>query len=647
MLKFFRIPFALSGTRTPVPDAADPSGFVSYIEGYGPDYQRVKTDPLSKNIERDKMNEIFFDATTAIGEIQQQGIADFITTALNGGSPFSYALNALVRYSDGNLYKSIAASNTALPTDATKWTRVGYITAVATSEYPVFADALAAAANKTLIVNTTVTIAASVAIPSTVAVVVRKDGFFAVNAAQTLTINGSFTAGQYTVFGGAGSIVFGNLSRSPSPRIWFGTSGAPYDVQRTLLQTDGDTTGPVHAYEDNNILNMTHTIGASFNAYAGFDCQTQVTGAGAYDHHVSFQARPTYSGSGSIWVRWDGFNWLITHSGAGTVALARGVHLENPLGAGPITALYGVHVENLTRGGTNYGLFSQTPLNVLGVGAGVAATWLLRGNNQAGGFGLGIVSDTNSDGRVRNAANRPLYFGTNNVDTAVITADGRFKINTLTDLVGSGNIVDIVGTNGVVSKISSGLNPCHLNWSAAAAGDNVFHAFYTEASITQRGSIDYNRAGGLVRYNTTSDKTLKTRIGPAPMAKSLEILDGIVLEEYFWNDDPTEKPQIGPFAQDLQTVFRGAVTEGGWYDEEIGARTEQRLVSEATDDRPAEYETVEVEPARTERRYRPWAVDRTAPVWHLVAGYKALRAENAELKAQLADVITRLSSAGI
>lgn len=123
MNKFFRVPFALSGTRTPVPDAADPSGFVSYIEGYGADYQRPKTDPLSKNIERDKMNEIFFDITTAVSELQAQGVPDFITTALNGGSPFSYAKNALVRWTDGEIYVSLVAANTALPTDATKWVK--------------------------------------------------------------------------------------------------------------------------------------------------------------------------------------------------------------------------------------------------------------------------------------------------------------------------------------------------------------------------------------------------------------------------------------------------------------------------------------------------------------------------------------------
>ncbi len=121
MDKFFRVPFALSGDQAAVPDAAAVDGSVSYMEGYGLDYELPKTDPDSKNIERQKMNNIFFSATKAIGELQGQGIPDFITTALNGGSPFPYAINALARYTDGVVYRSLVAANTALPTDATKW----------------------------------------------------------------------------------------------------------------------------------------------------------------------------------------------------------------------------------------------------------------------------------------------------------------------------------------------------------------------------------------------------------------------------------------------------------------------------------------------------------------------------------------------
>lgn len=139
MLKFFRLPFATTGDKTAVPDAVDSNGNVSYSQGYGFDYQRQKTDPAAKNIERDKMNQIFFDITTALAEIQSQGAPDFITPALNGGVAYSYAIGAIVRYS-GAVYISLSAANTALPTDAAKWalltTPPGQIIAVAQNTAP-------------------------------------------------------------------------------------------------------------------------------------------------------------------------------------------------------------------------------------------------------------------------------------------------------------------------------------------------------------------------------------------------------------------------------------------------------------------------------------------------------------------------------
>jgi hypothetical protein len=51
---------------------------------------------------------------------------------------------------------------------------------------------------------------------------------------------------------------------------------------------------------------------------------------------------------------------------------------------------------------------------------------------------------------------------------------------------------------------------CSSMWVAATTGNNIFANFLTETSPTIRGSISYNRAGGLVVYNTTSDYRAKT-----------------------------------------------------------------------------------------------------------------------------------------
>lgn len=120
MLKFFKTPFASSGDRTTISEAVDVGGLVSYEEGYGYDYERAVTDPQAKYIERDKNNQLYFDITTALQELQSQGVPDFITSALNGGSAYSYDVNAVVRY-NGGLYRSLVSSNTSDPTDLTKW----------------------------------------------------------------------------------------------------------------------------------------------------------------------------------------------------------------------------------------------------------------------------------------------------------------------------------------------------------------------------------------------------------------------------------------------------------------------------------------------------------------------------------------------
>lgn len=128
MAKFFRLPFAINGNRAAIPDPPDGGGLVSYDEGYTFDYQRdPETDPLAKNIERDKQNDLFYQITLAIQQYQTQGFPDFITTADNGGVAYSYDKYAYVRWNNGvetAVYESLVSANTSLPSDTTKWRQV-------------------------------------------------------------------------------------------------------------------------------------------------------------------------------------------------------------------------------------------------------------------------------------------------------------------------------------------------------------------------------------------------------------------------------------------------------------------------------------------------------------------------------------------
>lgn len=108
--KKFIIPFASTGDRAPVPDALQPSGSVSYAQGFGPDYELDKAiNPVNaKDVPRDQTNQIYFDLTDAVGEQQLYG------AALWGADRAPYPINAQA-YHDGKLWRSSIANNNGVP----------------------------------------------------------------------------------------------------------------------------------------------------------------------------------------------------------------------------------------------------------------------------------------------------------------------------------------------------------------------------------------------------------------------------------------------------------------------------------------------------------------------------------------------------
>ncbi len=115
-VKYFIFPFGVDGDRAAIPDPTQVSGVVSYEAGFPVGYQLVDTDPASLNIPRDEFNQLVYDITLAIQQVQQNGFPVFITSAMNGGSPFPYAKNSFVRQpTNGNVYFSLIDSNTDVP----------------------------------------------------------------------------------------------------------------------------------------------------------------------------------------------------------------------------------------------------------------------------------------------------------------------------------------------------------------------------------------------------------------------------------------------------------------------------------------------------------------------------------------------------
>jgi hypothetical protein len=110
-------------------------------------------------------------------------------------------------------------------------------------------------------------------------------------------------------------------------------------------------------------------------------------------------------------------------------------------------------------------------------------------------------------------ANDPITF----TQAMTLDASGNLLVGTTS---GNDGQIKVDGTlNGsncaVWAKSAGGsASPTYVAWNNGTTGDNKFVEFYTETSATVRGSITYNRTGGLVAYNTTSDYRAKDIIGP-------------------------------------------------------------------------------------------------------------------------------------
>jgi hypothetical protein len=106
--------------------------------------------------------------------------------------------------------------------------------------------------------------------------------------------------------------------------------------------------------------------------------------------------------------------------------------------------------------------------------------------------------------------------------------------------------------------------------NTATSGNNLFVGFWTEGrgTPTSRGSIDYNRAAGQVRYNVTSDRRLKSNIQDSDTA--LSVLEQIKVRSYNWAETGYGVAH-GFIAQELSETVPDAVKVGDDGDEVVDA----------------------------------------------------------------------------
>jgi len=107
---------------------------------------------------------------------------------------------------------------------------------------------------------------------------------------------------------------------------------------------------------------------------------------------------------------------------------------------------------------------------------------------------------TTADG---NIAERMRITSAGNVGIGAAPPDANHRLH----------VVNTGAKHGIFAQIDDTAYYCQQNWNSAGSGDNKFASFLTDVGATLRGSIDYNRAGGQVRYNTTSDYRAKDVYG--------------------------------------------------------------------------------------------------------------------------------------
>jgi hypothetical protein len=136
-----------------------------------------------------------------------------------------------------------------------------------------------------------------------------------------------------------------------------------------------------------------------------------------------------------------------------------------------------------------------------------------------GGSAVGNASFANNF-VIGTQTSNPLVFNTGDTERARIDSSGRLLVNQTSTAAGADGILAVTASSGSTQvaatfKTFDGASQyTTIMYNAAGTGNNLLIGFATEAAYTNRGSISYNRAGGLIAYNTTSDYRAKDIFGP-------------------------------------------------------------------------------------------------------------------------------------
>jgi hypothetical protein len=196
--------------------------------------------------------------------------------------------------------------------------------------------------------------------------------------------------------------------------------------------------------------------------------------------------------------------------------------------------------------------------------AGYAGTGISLFETSANSRRLRVYQSTSGaiyDATFGSGDNAHLWY-TAGTEKARINSDGNLLVGTQSALIGSSrrgiSVLAPTGSFVAAAFANDGGSSAQTMdvWNRATSGNNIFIGFYTEASLTERGSISYNRAGGLVAYNTTSDRRAKDILGN--VSDSGAIIDSLKVYSGKMKGATIARPML--IADEAQEVTPYAVT---------------------------------------------------------------------------------------
>jgi hypothetical protein len=160
---------------------------------------------------------------------------------------------------------------------------------------------------------------------------------------------------------------------------------------------------------------------------------------------------------------------------------------------------------------------------VVGTGSGSQGMTIYSGASSGNEARLTFANSSSGSGAYAaqityKSGDAAILFYNGNAERARIDASGNLLVGTTADGAGIGvaSRLAVRVTTGYAAILRGQTvgNAIVTAWNSTTTGDGVFHEFGTETSYTARGTISYNRAGGLTMYNTTSDYRAKDISGP-------------------------------------------------------------------------------------------------------------------------------------